>query len=420
MAWYGSDGWDYYPPYISVAEKKAQGARALAKLLKRSKRSADPVVLAHRKRQLSATFWGQAWADNLERYADLANRLPRGRAYLRNGSVLDLAIGPGRVEAYVAGSELYQVTIGIAPLAKARWRRIVTHCTGRIGSLVGLLRGELSAEVLGVLTHARDGLFPEPRELALDCSCPDAANVCKHVAAVLYVVAIRLDTRPELFFDLRQVDQAELIGSGSASSSRTPRRSAWAAGSDGARRLREDLGGRQIYCQRLRTADSPGVCLPADSLDDLDQLLNGRRRPGDDEAVGGVVRDDPNPGRRDPPKGIRHFASQSMFEGDQPDGDGLRGESFGRNDPHAPGAADEPIPVQGENRLQELERLRRRDALRRKHGDLPFDLFRVEEERESRKPANVLDDCRELGVLEGERLRRGSPSQPRRAHDENA
>jgi hypothetical protein len=119
MAWYGGDRWDYYPPYVSVGEKKARGALVLAKLLKKSKRAAEPVVLAHRKRQLSTTFWGQAWADNLERYADLANRLPRGRAYLRNGSVLDLAIGPGRVDAYVAGSELYRVTIGIAPLAKA-------------------------------------------------------------------------------------------------------------------------------------------------------------------------------------------------------------------------------------------------------------------------------------------------------------
>ena len=216
MAWNGDDDWSYYPPYMSVGEKKAHGARALAKLLKKSKRTAEPVVLAHRKRQLAATFWGQAWADNLARYADLANRLERGRTYLRNGSVLDLAIGPGRVEAYVAGSELYRVAIDIAPLVKARWRRVVTRCTGRIGSLVGLLRGELSADVLAVLTDARDGLFPEPRELVLDCSCPDAAEVCKHVAAVLYGVAIRLDTRPELFFALRQVDQAELIGSATA------------------------------------------------------------------------------------------------------------------------------------------------------------------------------------------------------------
>jgi uncharacterized Zn finger protein len=216
MAWYGRGGWDYYPPYVSVAEKKANGARALAKLLKKSKRAADPVVIAHRKRQLATTFWGKAWCDNLQRYADLANRLPRGRTYLRNGSVLDMAIAGGKVEAYVAGGELYRVTIRIAPIAKARWRRVVTRCTGRIASLVGLLRGELSDDVLAVLTDATDGLFPEPREMTLDCSCPDSAGVCKHVAAVIYGVGIRLDARPELFFVLRQVDQAELLSSATA------------------------------------------------------------------------------------------------------------------------------------------------------------------------------------------------------------
>jgi len=216
MAWYDSSGWDYYPPYLSVGEKKARGVLALAQLLRKSKRTAEPVVIAHRKRQLTSTFWGEAWADNLERYADLANRLPRGRAYLRNGSVLHLAIAGGRVEAYVAGSELYRVTIAIASMARARWRRVVARCTGRIGSLVGLLRGELSDDVLAVLTDATDGLFPEPREMTLDCSCPDSAEVCKHVAAVLYGVGIRLDARPELFFVLRQVDQAELLSSATA------------------------------------------------------------------------------------------------------------------------------------------------------------------------------------------------------------
>lgn len=216
MAWYGNGGWDYYPPYMSVAEKKAQGARALAKLLKKNRRAPEPVEIAHRKRQLTTTFWGTAWSDNLERYADLANRLPRGRAYLRNGSVLDLAIAAGSVEAYVAGSELYRVTIRIAPLAKRRWHRVITRCTGRIGSLVGLLRGELSHDVLVVLTDPKDGLFPEPREMTLACSCPDSAEVCKHVAAVLYGVGIRLDARPELFFVLRQVAQAELVSSATA------------------------------------------------------------------------------------------------------------------------------------------------------------------------------------------------------------
>lgn len=214
MAWYRG-GWDFYRPYVSVGEKRARGALALARVLKKGKRTAEPVI-ARRTRQLADTFWGKAWCDNLDRYADFANRLPRGRAYLRNGSVLDLAITRGRVEAYVAGTLLYRVTIGIAPLARARWRRVITRCTGRIGSLVGLLRGELSDDVLGVLTHGRDGLFPEPREMTLDCSCPDWAAVCKHVAAVLYGVGIRLDARPELFFVLRQVDQEQLLSSATA------------------------------------------------------------------------------------------------------------------------------------------------------------------------------------------------------------
>jgi len=215
MAWYGG-GWDYYPPYASVGEKKAHGMLALAKLLKKSKRAAEPVAIARRTRQLATTFWGKAWCDNLERYADFANRLPRGRAYLRNGSVLDLAVAEGRIEAYVAGSELYRVTIAIAPLAKTRWRRVVAGCTGRIGSLIGLLRGELSDDVLAVMTHAQHGLFPEPREMTLDCSCPDRAGLCKHLAAVLYGVGVRLDARPELFFALRRVDQAELLDSATA------------------------------------------------------------------------------------------------------------------------------------------------------------------------------------------------------------
>src|SRR5262245_9659795 len=217
MAWDGRERWAYYPPYLSVADRRASGLEELAKLLKKVGRTAEPVTIGHRRRQLTTTFWGQAWFDNLERYADLANRLPRGRAYLRNGSVLDLTISPGQVVAYVAGRELYRVMVAIAPMAKTRWRRLVARCTGRIGSLVSLLRGELSDDVLAVLTDAREGLFPEPREMKLACSCPDSATVCKHVAAVLYGVGIRLETRPELFFVLRQVDQAALLASATTS-----------------------------------------------------------------------------------------------------------------------------------------------------------------------------------------------------------
>jgi len=127
------------------------------------------------------------------------------------------------VEAYVAGTELYRVTIGIAPLGKARWRRVVARCTGRIGSLVGLLRGELSNDVLAVLTDARDGLFPSRaswRSTARVRTPPSCASTSPRS---LYGVAIRLDARPELFFELRQLDQAELIGSATAAVVARPR-----------------------------------------------------------------------------------------------------------------------------------------------------------------------------------------------------
>jgi uncharacterized Zn finger protein len=211
MAWYDYGG--DFRPYVSVAEKKANAARELAKLTKKTKRTPEPIVVTHRRRQITTTFWGTAWCRNLERYSDFANRLPRGRTYVRNGSVVDLAIARGKVHAYVAGSELYTVEVEIAPMAKPRWRKVVNRCTGRIGSLVGLLRGELSTDVLAVLSDARDGLFPEPKEISLECSCPDWAGVCKHVAAVLYGVGTRLDEKPELFFVLRQVDQTELLSS---------------------------------------------------------------------------------------------------------------------------------------------------------------------------------------------------------------
>ncbi|MBI2207558.1 MAG: SWIM zinc finger family protein [Candidatus Rokubacteria bacterium] len=223
MAWYGYGGWDYRP-YVSVATRRALAAKALAKLARKTGRAAEPIVVSNRRRQIAATFWGKAWCDNLERYADFTNRLPRGRTYVRNGSVVDLTIGRGKIEARVAGSELYEVTIGIAPTAKARWRRVVARCTGKIGSLVGLLRGELSGDVMAVLVDAKEGLFPEPRAMTFECSCPDWAGMCKHVAAVLYGVGVRLDEKPALFFTLRQVDETELLTSatlGAVSRTRT-------------------------------------------------------------------------------------------------------------------------------------------------------------------------------------------------------
>jgi uncharacterized Zn finger protein len=203
---------DRFPAYVPVEQRLDRGRREADKRLKKAGRAAAPVVLTGGKgRKLTTTFWGTSWCENLERYSDLANRLERGRTYARNGSVVDLHITPGTVNAFVCGSDLYTVTITIEALAPPRWQALVKECAGKIASLVGLLRGELSADVLTVLTRQGTGLFPEPAEIDMDCSCPDGAYLCKHLAAVLYGVGARLDTQPELFFTLRRVDQAELL-----------------------------------------------------------------------------------------------------------------------------------------------------------------------------------------------------------------
>ncbi len=210
MSW-GSFGWR---PYVSVAERRAKAARELSKLAKRTGRTASPVVLDGRK--IATTFWGKAWCDNLEAYSDYENRLPRGRTYVRNGSVVDLQINKGYVTALVSGSELYKIDIKIKPLAPTLWKSIQTECAGKIDSLMELLQGKLSSAVMQIVTRHEQGLFPTPKEIELDCSCPDWADLCKHVAASLYGVGAKLDQNPALLFLLRGVDPADLISKATA------------------------------------------------------------------------------------------------------------------------------------------------------------------------------------------------------------
>ncbi|MFZ0133830.1 MAG: SWIM zinc finger family protein [Desulfobacterales bacterium] len=199
---------DYWRPYVPVAERRRQAAKKLAKL-KKAGCEVAPVEIAGRK--IALTFWGDAWCKNLEAYSDYSNRLPRGRTYVRNGSVIDLQIEAGRVRATVSGSEIYEVDIRIEPLARSRWAEIKNHCAGRIDSLVELLKGSISKGVMEIVTRKGQGLFPSPQEITLSCSCPDWATMCKHVAAALYGVGARLDHRPELLFALRGVDPTEMI-----------------------------------------------------------------------------------------------------------------------------------------------------------------------------------------------------------------
>ena len=117
--------------YVPVAQRRAKAAKEVAKLKKHG-RAVSPVVIEGRK--IARSFWGKAWCDNLERYSDFANRLPRGRTYVNNGSVIDLQIARGKVEALVSGSEIYKVKIDIAVAAPARWKAICADCAGSVGS----------------------------------------------------------------------------------------------------------------------------------------------------------------------------------------------------------------------------------------------------------------------------------------------
>lgn len=197
-----------WAPYVPVAQRRANAAREANKLSKKGARL-RPIHI--KSRTIAASFWGMAWCDNLENYADWANRLPRGRTYARNGSIVDLQIEPGQISALVSGSSLYRIKVSIVPINKKSWQEIRRDCARQVNSLIDLMRGKLPEGVLARLTDPEKGLFPRPRELKLRCSCPDSASLCKHLAATLYGVGHLLDSEPELFFKMRGVEQTDLV-----------------------------------------------------------------------------------------------------------------------------------------------------------------------------------------------------------------
>ena len=203
MAYYY--GWK---PYVPVGVRRQRAQKKLAQMRKKGL-DVQPVEIEGRK--IARTFWGQAWCDQMESLGDFANRLPRGRTYVRNGSVCHLAVERGRIQAIVSGSELYNVVVTIGTLPKTKWNGVKQQCSGRIGSLLELLEGRISDSVMEVVTDPDSGLFPLADEIDFDCNCPDWATMCKHVSAVLYGVGARLDRQPESLFLLRGVDHTELI-----------------------------------------------------------------------------------------------------------------------------------------------------------------------------------------------------------------
>jgi uncharacterized Zn finger protein len=202
--------YDGFPEYVSVAEKRARAKKAIEKLRKKNP-DISPVVIEGRK--LARTWWGKAWNDNLERYSDYANRIDRGRSYVRHGAVLDLQIMAGKITALVQGSRAkpYQVSITIQLLDKETWKSVMKACEGKIDSLSELLDGKFPKALAELFTEKGRGLFPNPKQISLNCSCPDYAQMCKHVSAALYGVGARLDENPGLFFALRGVQVEDLV-----------------------------------------------------------------------------------------------------------------------------------------------------------------------------------------------------------------
>lgn len=203
MSWYGQ-----WAPYVPVAQRQRQAERVAKSLVNKGQKLA-PINIPGR--EIANTFWGKAWCDHVEEYCDESNRLPRGRTYARNGSIIDLQITKGQITALVSGSSLYRIKITIKDLDKKQWKTICSDCAKSIHSVIDLMRGKLSQEIITRLTDPVSGLFPKVNEIKLSCDCPDGAYLCKHLAAVLYGVGHRLDSSPELLFVLRGVNQTDLI-----------------------------------------------------------------------------------------------------------------------------------------------------------------------------------------------------------------
>jgi len=203
MSW----GWGY-SEYVPVAKKRANAQKQIEKLRKKDANLA-PVVIEGRK--IAKTWWGTAWCKNLESYADYRNRIGRGSAYVKNGFVVDLKIGEGVVLGKVMGTSLYDIKIKIDKLSDSRMKTIADAVGRKIGSVEDLINGKFPSEFGELFLTQNKGLFPSPKEIHMDCSCPDWADMCKHVAAVLYAVGARLDQEPMLFFRLRGVDMNAFI-----------------------------------------------------------------------------------------------------------------------------------------------------------------------------------------------------------------
>lgn len=209
MKKYWNDTTVYSQP--SAEELRRRASESLQTATKKG-RHYEPVIVKTTRGPICESWWGQAWCENLEGYADYASRLERGQRYVRSGAVVDLQIRNGSVEAKVQGRRKapYKVTIHIGRLSEEKCQSIIGRCNQKISSIETLVSGEFPEELKDVFTE-EGGLFPTPREISFSCTCPDWALMCKHVAAVMYAIGVRFDENPFYFFELRGIDVDRFI-----------------------------------------------------------------------------------------------------------------------------------------------------------------------------------------------------------------
>ena len=173
----------------------------------------EPVIVdPSPRRVLCKSWWGKFWCKNLERYADYENRIGRGRNYLRNNAVVDLKIKDNEIYSRVLGGGYrpYFVKIRIDALPERQRLNIEQQASGKLQDLESLMQGNFPKD-LKELFFQKGGLFPSPNEIHFDCNCPDWADMCKHVAAALYGVGVRLDSNPLYFFQMRGIDTEKFV-----------------------------------------------------------------------------------------------------------------------------------------------------------------------------------------------------------------
>ncbi|NJD78059.1 MAG: hypothetical protein FIB08_13375 [Candidatus Methanoperedens sp.] len=190
------DFWGFYPPSKPI--KVEGGIKA------KSKRGA-----------IGDTWWSKRWVKVLESFG-WTNRLERGRRYARGGQVLDFKLSPGKVTARVQGSvaEPYRVIIEIKPLIDKEWNDVLEEMSGKAIFAAKLLAGEMPQNIEEAFEAASISLFPESsKDIKTDCSCPDSANPCKHIAAVYYILAEEFDRDPFMLFKLRGRTKEDITAS---------------------------------------------------------------------------------------------------------------------------------------------------------------------------------------------------------------